>query len=95
VLAALFANGGPALWPQPASSLAEWLMWGACMSAAALLAGWGVLNRNRPSRDALVCVALVLAFALVATATALSAKRSHERQQGQHLREAGQLGAPE
>lgn len=84
MFAALFANGGPPLVPQPASAPWEWVAWGGCMSAAVFLGGWGLLNRNRPARDTPVGVAVTLAFALVIGASALMVWRNHERRAEQN-----------
>jgi hypothetical protein len=46
MFAALLANGGPAPCPRADSSTGEWVIWGACTSLAAILGGWGILNRN-------------------------------------------------
>lgn len=77
---ALFANGAPAPFPQAASSASEWAVWGGCMSGAAVLGGWALLNRNRPARDTLVGVALLVALILVGAAAFFSMAESHYRQ---------------
>ena len=87
---ALLANGGPAPFPRAASSPAEWVVWGGCMSLAAVLGGWALLNRNRPSRDTLVGAALLLALVLVVGATVFTVSGNHERQREQNRREREQ-----
>jgi hypothetical protein len=77
-MAALLANGPP-LFPTPGAPAAEWAVWGACVSAAALLGGWAVRNRNRPTRDVPVGLALLAAFALVIGATVFAMHRHHGR----------------
>ncbi|HEY1186888.1 MAG TPA: hypothetical protein VGE74_04480 [Gemmata sp.] len=77
---ALLANGGPPLYPQADAPAGEWAIWGACVGAAILLGGFGVLNRNRPERDTVVGVALLCAMALVAGATLFAMSRGHARQ---------------
>lgn len=80
MFAFLLANGAPAPYPQPASPLAEWAVWGAGMSLAVLLSGWALLGRNRPAWDTRVGVALLLALVLGAAATVFALSRNHERE---------------
>jgi hypothetical protein len=92
---ALLANGGPAPFPQAASSPWEWVIWGGCLSMAAVLGGWALLHRNRPSRDTPVGVAVLLAFVLVGGATMFAVSSSHARQMEQNRREREELERPE
>lgn len=90
MLVVLFANGAPAPFPQSASSIAEWGIWGACLGLAALLGGWALLNRNQPSRDVPVGIALLVALVLVAGATLFAISRNHGRQMDQNRQEREQ-----
>ena len=60
------------------------------MSLAAILGGWALLNLNRPSRDTLVGVAILLVFALIAIATVFATGKNHERQMEPNRRDREQ-----
>lgn len=76
---ALLANGGPPFTPAGAP-VGERLVWGVCVSIAAVLGGWSVLNRNRPRRDTPVGVALLAAVILISAATLFAVGKNHARQ---------------
>ena len=84
---ALLANGGPPLYPTSDTPALEWVVWGVCMSAAALLGGWGLLNRNHPERDVRVGVSLLAAMVLVGFATVFVIQREWDREQERGRRE--------
>jgi hypothetical protein len=77
----LFANGAPPPYPMPDAPAIEWAVWGACIGTAAVLGGWAILNRNRPSRDTLVGVFLSAAVVLVLFATGFVVQRDQQRKQ--------------
>ncbi|MDY3561159.1 hypothetical protein R5W23_002420 [Gemmata sp. JC673] len=83
----LLANGAPSPFPTADTPARELAVWGACVSVALLLGGWGVLNRNRPDRYARVGVALLVAMILVAFAALFAMSRDWERQQARNERE--------
>lgn len=84
---ALFANGAPSPYPRPDVPALEWAVWGGCVSAATLLAGWAILNRNHPARDRLVGVALLCAVVLVGFATVFVMQREWDRERERSRRE--------
>lgn len=55
------------------------MIWGSCMSLAALLGGWGLLNTKRDKRDKLVGISILLAMLLVVVATGTVMRGNHQR----------------
>lgn len=84
---ALFANGAPPPYPRPDAPALEWAVWGGCVGAAALLAGWAILNRNHPARDRRVGVALLCAVALGGFATVFVMQREWDREKERSSRQ--------
>lgn len=92
---ALLANGAPAPFPTSGTPAVEVAVWGACVSVAVLLGGWGLRNRNRPKRDTAVGVCLLTAMIFVGFATLFALWRNHDRQmeRNQQEREAQDRGS--
>jgi hypothetical protein len=64
---ALLANGPGPPYLTPDAPAIEWIIWGGCLTVAALLSGWACIGLNR-GRVTLPCLALLGALALVAFA---------------------------